>query len=45
MGDLNTRNVEAPKVSKPRTRIPNANRILDNVLESVGLQRDDGGVA
>lgn len=44
--------VSPPKVSSPRvdkTRVGNpqgrTNKMLDNLLDSVGLQRDEGGSA
>ena len=37
--------VEPPKISRNRPSTPNANNILDNLLENVGLQNSDGGTA
>ena len=38
--------VEPPKISGTRTGgSPNANNMLDNLLENVGLQSSEGGTA
>ena len=37
--------VEPPKVSRPRPRSPNADKIMDRLMESIGIERNEGGSA
>ena len=37
--------IENTRVSPPRPKSPNPNRILDSMLSSIGLVRDEGGSA
>lgn len=43
--DSKPQKIEAPKVANARAGSPDATRMLDTVLEDVGLVRDDGGSA
>jgi len=44
--DTRVRSIEPPNVSSPRgASSPNADTMLDNLLEETGLKRSEGGTA